>query len=131
MSQSTFFFSHVGTEPTLPGFNQLVRSECVLLKDTTRWRLWGSNPGPLDSESDGYHYTAALPKNNFVPVLYQLHVRIYSRHVILRLTEPLQHGVIYGTCVRACVRACVCVCVCSRKEYCHPVLELSKVRGTI
>ena len=30
---------------------------------------------------------------------------------------------------------CVCVCVCVRvkniKEYCHPVLGLSKVRGTL
>ena len=29
-----------------------VGSQCVLLKDTTRCRLWGSNPGPLNSVSD-------------------------------------------------------------------------------
>ena len=27
--------------------------KCVLLKDTTRWPLWESTSGPLDSESDG------------------------------------------------------------------------------
>ena len=42
----TMIFSHVWMKPALRGFN------CVLLKDTTRLRLWGANPGPLDSESD-------------------------------------------------------------------------------
>ena len=31
------------------GLTSTVGSQCVLLKDTTRCRLWGSNPGPLDS----------------------------------------------------------------------------------
>ena len=34
------------------GLTSTVGSYCVLLKDTTRCRLWGSNPGPLDLESD-------------------------------------------------------------------------------
>ena len=34
------------------GLTSIVGSYCVLLRDTTRRRMWGSNPGPLDSESD-------------------------------------------------------------------------------
>ena len=34
------------------GLTSTAESECVLLKDTTRCRLWGSNQGPLNSESD-------------------------------------------------------------------------------
>ena len=56
-----------------------------------------------------------LPKNNFVPVLYQLHIRIYSRHVILR-SDWLNHcdmkSSIELACVRACARARARVCVC-------------------
>ena len=53
------FFSHVGTEPPLPGYYQyffggggMGVGKYTLLKDTT-WRLkWGSNPRPLDPESE-------------------------------------------------------------------------------
>ena len=34
------------------GLTSTVRGSFVLLKDTTRCRLWGSNTEPLDSESD-------------------------------------------------------------------------------
>ena len=43
------FFSHVGTEPPLPGYYQYFfggrgGGKYVLLKDTTRRPEWGSNP---------------------------------------------------------------------------------------
>ena len=44
------------------GLTSTVESKCVLLKDTTRCRLWGSNPGPLDSESN------ALPQRHRAPL---------------------------------------------------------------
>ena len=47
------FFSHVGTEPPLPGYYQyFLRGKCILLKDTTWPPEWGSNPRPLAPESD-------------------------------------------------------------------------------
>ena len=52
------FFSHVGTEPALPGYYQYFfffwggGGKYVLLKDTTRQPEWGSNPRPLDPESE-------------------------------------------------------------------------------
>ena len=35
----------------LPGLNQYQATICVLLKDTTQWQRWGSNPRPLGLES--------------------------------------------------------------------------------
>ena len=56
------FFSHVGTEPPLPVYYQYFfffffffgggGGKYVLLKDTTRRPEWGSNPRPLDPESE-------------------------------------------------------------------------------
>ena len=47
------FFSHVGTEPPLPGYYQyFLGGKYALLKDTTRRPEWGSNPRPLDPESE-------------------------------------------------------------------------------
>ena len=41
-----------GRSQRLLGLTRTVGSKCVLFMDTTRCRLWRSNPGPLDSESD-------------------------------------------------------------------------------
>ena len=41
-----------GRSQCLLGLTSTIRSKCVLLKDTIHCCLWGSNPGPLDSESD-------------------------------------------------------------------------------
>ena len=61
---------------------------------STSWaNEYGDRTQDLSIRSQApYHYATALPKNNFVPVLYQLHVhvRIYSRHVILR-SDWLNH----------------------------------------
>ena len=46
------FFSHVEMERMLPGFNQYCRALMCLAQGHTRGRLQGSNPGPLDLESD-------------------------------------------------------------------------------
>ena len=47
------FFSHVGTEPPLPGYYQyFLGGKCILFKDTTRRPKRGPNPRPLASESD-------------------------------------------------------------------------------
>ena len=50
------------------GLTSTAGSKCALLKDTTRCRIWGSNPGPLDSEFD------ALPICHHAP----WEVRTYS-----------------------------------------------------
>ena len=58
-------FSHVGTEPPLPGYlSVLWGAKSVLLKDTTRW-LWGPNPEPLAPESD------ALPLSHLAPLQFK------------------------------------------------------------
>ena len=74
------------------GLTSTVESYCVLLKDTTQCCQWGSNPGPLNLESDAPCYNV---------VIYYRHIKIinlgamiwpcYSknciivRHVIMRL----------------------------------------------
>ena len=46
------FFSHVGTEPPLPGYFQyFFGGKCFLPKDTTRRPELGSNPRPLAPEN--------------------------------------------------------------------------------
>ena len=46
------FFSHGGTEPTLPGFNQYCRElMCLVQGHNTVPPLGGSNPGPLDCKA--------------------------------------------------------------------------------
>ena len=55
LRSSQQFFSYVGKG--LPGLNQY----CVLLKDTTQWRRWGSNPQPMISRQALYHCATALP----------------------------------------------------------------------
>ena len=48
-----FSFSYVGTEPPLPGYYRyFFGGKYVLLKDTTRRPELGSNPRPLDPESE-------------------------------------------------------------------------------
>ena len=54
-------FSHVRTEPPLPGYSPVTcDSQCVLLQDTTRCTVCGLDPGPPDLESDalppGYRF---------------------------------------------------------------------------
>ena len=39
-----------------------------LLKDTTQWRQWGSNPRPLGLSQALYHWATALPKETGVYV---------------------------------------------------------------
>ena len=59
------FFSHVGTEPPLPGYYQYFwGGKCILLKDTTRRPEWGSNPRPLAPISE------ALPLGHGASLIY-------------------------------------------------------------
>ena len=53
LSCDSSYFSHVGTEPPLPGYYQFfLGGKYVLLKDITRRPEWGWNPRPLDPESE-------------------------------------------------------------------------------
>ena len=61
------------------GLSSTVGSYCVLLKDTARCRLWGSNPRPLDSESDALPLRHQVLKNMG---------RHYSNNVSTMLTGP-------------------------------------------
>ena len=62
LSPSQQFFSHVRTEPLLPGYYQyFFGGKCILLKDTTRRPELGSNPRTLAPESD------ALPLGHVPP----------------------------------------------------------------
>ena len=102
------FFSHVGTEPTLPGFNQLVR---CLAQGHNTVALGGIEPR---TSRFGVRRPTTTPpcslkiKNNFLTSLrsttctYLFSTCDFTK----RLTEPLRHEVIYGTCVRARVRVC-------------------------
>ena len=47
----------------------LSNDKCVLLKDTTQWRPWGSNPWPLGLES------STLPLSHCAPSLFTFFVR--------------------------------------------------------
>ena len=56
------FFSHVETEPPIPGYYQyFLGSKCLLLKETTHRPDRGSNPGlPIRSPTLCCHVTALI-----------------------------------------------------------------------
>ena len=69
---------------------------CVLLKDTKRSRLWGSNPGPLDSESDALPLRHRAPLLLFFinvtlmqPVVFVLHIRNRSTNPSVKIWRQL------------------------------------------
>ena len=67
---SQHFFSHVGTEPTLPDFNQYCRELIVNVfclrtqHGATSQQFFSHFSGPLDSESD------ALPLCHLAPCIH-------------------------------------------------------------
>ena len=58
------------------GLTSTVGSLCFLLKDPTRCRLWGSNPGPLDSESDALSLRHRVPYIFCFITILQIHLSI-------------------------------------------------------
>ena len=80
------FFSHVRTEPPLPGYYQyFLGGKCILLKETTRRPEWEWNPRPLAPESD----ILALGHRPSPSPLW--HYLIYSRYWVSKYLRTLQY----------------------------------------
>ena len=79
-SQSTIFqLCWGGSSLVEPVLN---KDKCVLLKDTTQWHQWGSNPQPLCFES------STLPLSKCAPSLSEWKGFIELHHVGSKLTGP-------------------------------------------
>ena len=89
------FFSHVRTEPPLPGYYQyFLESRCILLKDITRRPEWWSNPDlsfgsptlyhlatlqPFWGIDDVEHFSYFFHKNIFNPICLQLVIFLHIK----------------------------------------------------